>query len=420
MIRIYILLLSLVFFTVNFISICNAAILEQEIKESYINSDYKKTTKLLEQQVNQLTEKASKGERISFSDLYRKMLFLAHIYAWKLNKPDSALTKYQKVNALRQSSEEIKKSPPFEFLYTAEIYEMKKDFSKAREYYQDFLKELAVIQEKENDDISILMGDELTKFVKYQIDGINLKDKTTEKLKPLLPKLKLSSSLTSSALYPFLTVILVPTAEYDFAIASKTYLADYIKQSPTNLNSVILNYMLIVNASASSVDESSEKAIEAYLLKYPESYHSLLLGYMFYKFYKENEQYEKAEKLLRELKKIARKRGIEIVTDPDKRFSSPENTWDIYKKAFIEGDIETVKECYVPGGGVTIKAFREIGKEQMKEIGETMGNIQKITGNEESAKYRIKKKEKFKDKEEDITYYIYFQNIDGEWKMQAF
>jgi hypothetical protein len=393
---------------------------DQEIAKSYTNSDYEMTTKLLEEQIKQINETGLRGESTNLSNLYKKYLLLAHIYAWKLNKIDEALKKYQIITELRQSSNEIKKSPPFEFLYIAEIHDMRKDFSKAREYYQNFLNALTAMKEKENDDISILMDEELTKFTKYQIDGINLKDESTKKITPLLPKLKLSSSLAVSAIFPFLTIILVPSAEYDFAIAAKTGLVDYIKQSPINLNSSLLNYMLIVDASASTIDESSEKAMEAYLLRYPESYHSLLLGYMFYKFYKENKQHEKTEKLLRELEKISKKRGIEIIIEPDKRFSSPEKTWETYKKAFSEGDFETVKECYAPGGGATIKAFREIGKEKMKEIGETMGDIQKITGNKESAKYRIKRKEKYQDKEQEITYYINFHNIDGEWKMHDF
>jgi hypothetical protein len=57
-----------------------------------------------------------------------------------------------------------------------------------------------------------------------------------------------------------------------------------------------------------------------------------------------------------------------------------------------------------------------MGKERMIELGEKMGNIGKVIAGENEAKYRIRRMEK--DKE--ITYYIYFHNIDGEWKMREF
>jgi hypothetical protein len=52
----------------------------------------------------------------------------------------------------------------------------------------------------------------------------------------------------------------------------------------------------------------------------------------------------------------------------------------------------------------------------MKEIGEKMGNIGKIIASEQEAKYRIRRMEEGKE----ITYYIYFHNFDGEWKMRDF
>lgn len=391
----------------------NNTLLNQKITESYISSDYKTIVELLEQQ---LKDVSSESERVNLLDLYRKHLLLAYVYSWKLNKTDEALKQYQRSTELRQSSNMIKKLLPIEFLYIAEIYEGRKDFSRAREYYQNLLKELIAVQEQENDDVVIIMNDELIRFVKYQIDGIDLKNLTSEKFKPLLPRLKFTSSLTVLPALQILTMALIPAAEYDLSIAMKTDIVDYIKQSQTNLSSIILNYSLILNASASSVTESSEKAMEAYISKYPESYFSLSLGYVFYRFYKENGQDEKAKKLQKDLYKIAKKRGVELITAPDKRFFSPEETWNVYRKALIEGDIDTAMECYIPGRKGHKKAFSFLNKGKTREIGEKMGDIERITGNEQNAKYRIKRVENGKE----ITYYIYFYNIDGEWKMAEF
>ena len=156
--------------------------------------------------------------------------------------------------------------------------------------------------------------------------------------------------------------------------------------------------------------------MEAYLAKYPESYYSLQLRYLFYKYYKESGQDKKAEKLSKDLEKIGRARGIELIIEPDKRFSSPEKTWETYRSALIAGDIDLALECYVPGQWQHKKILTVLGNEKVKGLGREMGKIEKITASETRAEYMIKRKQKGTE----ITYWIYFQNIDGEWKIQEF
>ena len=400
---------------VIFGSLSHSATTDQEVAKSYIATDYETTARILEQQLKEQKEKASKGERSEYGNLYKKCLLLSHLYAWRLNKPDIALLKYQELNELRQSYKEAIKFPPFEVLYIAEIYETKNEYVKAKEYYQYLLKELIAFQEKENDDVSTLICEDLIKFVKYQIDGVHLKDRTEKGYKPLLTKLKLSSQFTNH-IFPFIAVSLVPTAEFVFSDDKPINLDDRIRQSLTDLSSMILNYGLILNASASTVDESSEKAMEAYLSKYPESYYSLQLRYLFYKFYKESGQKKKAEKLAKDLEKIASKREMRLIIGPDKMFSSPEKTWETYRNALIAGDIDLALECYVPGEWKDRKIFTLLGKEKMKEIGRSMGNIHEVKASETMAEYMIIRKESGKE----YSYAIRFQNIDGEWKLYEF
>lgn len=400
---------------VNLPHLSNGAPIDQEIGEAYTSSDYGTAVRLLERQIEEHREKLSKGERVEYLELYKEYFLLAHIYTWRLNKPDVALLKYQEFSEWRKSYKELSKFPNFELLYIAEIYEARNDWTKARENYQYLLSELADFGEKGNDDVSILMSEDLTKFVKYQIDGLYLKTRAEKGRRPFLTRLKLSSQLTHQ-ITPFFALVLVPAAEYLFSKDKLDDLVSRIRQSPSDLSSMILNYAFIIAASAATVDESSEKAMEAYLAKYPESYYSLQLRYLFYKFYKESGQIKKAEKLVKELEKIASKRGLELIVGPDKRFSSPEKTWETYKNALVKGDIDTISECYVPGQRKNREVFALLGKEKMKEIGEKMGNIGKISATEQEAKYSIRRIEG--DKE--ITYYVYFHNLDGEWKMREF
>jgi len=407
------LMVLLPFFTSAYLSY--SATIDQEVTKSYIASDYVTAANRLEQQIEEQKLRDSKAERVDYSSLYMNYLVLCHLYAWRLNKPDVALLKYQELNELRHSYKSASKLARLELLYIAEIYEVKNDYPKARENYENLLKELANFGEKENDDLSILISEDLIKFVKYQIDGLQLKAKTEKRDKPLLTKLKLSSQMTHQ-FFPFLAFGLAPAVGYILSSGKSIDLVDWIKQSPPDLSSMIQNYALILATSASTVDESSAKAMEAYLSKYPESYYSVQLRYLFYRFYKESEQTKKAEKLVKDLEKIAGKRGIELIIGPDKRFSSPEKTWGTFRNALIEGNIDVVADCYVPGQWKNRKTFALLGKEKMKEIGGKMGDIGKIIASEQEAKYRIRRIEEGKE----ITYYIYFYNFDGEWKMRDF
>ena len=410
----WILPITILIWTVHFSSLSHPIEMDPEIKKSYMASDYVTAAKLLEQQIKQIKERSLKGENVNSSDLYMKYLFLAQIYMRRLNQPDVALSRYLEANELRKSSDEMKKLPPVEFLYVADIYERKNDFSKAMEYYQNLLKEFASFSEKEADELTIIIAEDLTKFVKYQIDGLNMNTLPTKEYKPLLKKLKLSSQYNQ--LTPFLAMFLVATTQYDFSLLEKVDFAHTIKQSPTDLASMIQNYALVLAASASSVNESSERVMEAYLLKYPESYYSLSLRYLFYKFYKENEQTKKARRMARELESIAKKRGMEIIIGPDKRFSSPEKTWETYQNAMKAGDIDTVMECYVQGTWKEREIFTLLGKEKMKEIGKDLRDIEKISAGDKEAEYHILRKEKGKE----YSFGIHFHNIDGEWKMSEF
>lgn len=391
--------------------VCNATGLDKEIEQSYVDSDYATTVKLLEQKMHQLKEKAPAGYRGTFQNMYMNKLLLAHIYAWKLNEPERSLKIYEEVIQLKKTRKERIKMPAIELLYIAELYEAKNDLQGAEKYYIELVKELSDLKEREHDDVSIILADELIKFAKYQTDSIRLKNGGEQ----LLEKLKLSS-LMLHRIAPFFSMVLVPTARYEASVAMKTDLSSYIKHSPTNISSMVFGYMLLLNAAGGSVDESSEKAMEAYLSKYPQGYFSLSLRYLLYKFYEESGQKQKAEKLMAELESIARKRGMELIVGPDKHFSSPEKTWETYKKALMEGDIELAMECHVPGDKKYREIFSVLGKDKMKKMAEELNPIEKIISDTRSTKYRIKRKMDGKD----ITFYLYFSNINGEWKIAQY
>ena len=396
-------------------SISHAAQLNQEIASSYNKADYETTAKLLEQEIKQLKEKSAGNVTVPFGEIFRTSLLLAHVYAWKLSKPERALTIYQDLIALRKSYGEGKELLPYELFLLAELYERKEAFSKAEACYKDFLQESSVMRKEAGDRELIIMNEDPIKFAKYQIDSIHLRHNTPPKYEPLLKELKLPA-LMIHYMAPFLAYALVPSIEYDAPTAIKTDLAGYIRQSPMNLSSMLLNYNLILHAASGSVDESSEKAMLAYFKKYSDSFFSLSLRYLLYKFYKESNQGKKAEQLTKELANIARKRMMKLIVEPDTRFASPETTWQTFKQALIEGDIDLVMECYVPTEQNMRQLYTALGKERMKDIGQKMRPIEKINADDRSAEYLITREENGKE----FAYPVYFFNINGEWKIAKF
>jgi hypothetical protein len=396
-------------------SYLHAAQVDSEIVQAYKRSDYKAAADLVEYRIYRIQKEAPGSAKAPSQNLYSDYLLLAYIYAWKLGDLDKGLKVYQKATVIRSTDDSLKGLPSVEGFYIAEIYEREGDLSRAKEQYLSLLKGLTEVYEKEHDDVSSLVGKDLIDYVRYQLDGISLKEKQKD-FRPLLPKIKLSSVTTRLTLTQFLAMIFVPRIELELAMTGREDLRNHLKQTSADLGNVFLEFSLIINSSAGSVTAESEEAMRAYLLKYPDSYWSFLLGGAFYKFYKQNEQNDKADRLLKDLMRMAKKRSIELVTSPDKRFSSPEVTWKNYKNALKQGDMETAMECYLPGQRKHRQVFNALGAEKMRELGETMGEIEKIRVAENEAKYRIKRLENGKE----ITYFIDFYNIDGEWKMREF
>jgi hypothetical protein len=102
---------------------------------------------------------------------------------------------------------------------------------------------------------------------------------------------------------------------------------------------------------------------------------------------------------------------------PNSRLSSPESTWALYKDSLLNGQIEDALGCF---SLKSIKIYKDIlavlGKEKMKKIALEMQPIQKIKQDADSAKYRIKRNEGGRE----ITYYIYFQNMFGNWRIENY
>ena len=108
---------------------------------------------------------------------------------------------------------------------------------------------------------------------------------------------------------------------------------------------------------------------------------------------------------------------IDFVENPDDRFSSPEKTWALYRSAFLAGDIELSNRCLMPKFREKHEAIRKaIGDEKMKRKIEEMRPIERIYEEDGGAKYRIKRKIG----DNDITFYVYFVEVFGKWRIYRY
>ena len=103
----------------------------------------------------------------------------------------------------------------------------------------------------------------------------------------------------------------------------------------------------------------------------------------------------------------------------DSRYATPESTWSLHRNSLLRGDLKSAANCFVPGYATNhMKTYETLGTKNLKEIAADMQPIEKIRQDDESAKYRIQRRHK--DIDTEITYYIYFVNINGNWKIESY
>ena len=123
---------------------------------------------------------------------------------------------------------------------------------------------------------------------------------------------------------------------------------------------------------------------------------------------------DKLKELIELLKIESGVEDIDSIEKPDERFSSPEKTWGLYRSSFLAGNIELANKCLMPKYREKHDAIRKaIGEDKMRRKVEEMRSIEKIIEEDGRAKYRIKRKIG----DQDITFYIYFVEVFGQWKI---
>jgi hypothetical protein len=102
---------------------------------------------------------------------------------------------------------------------------------------------------------------------------------------------------------------------------------------------------------------------------------------------------------------------------PDPIFSSPEKTWGVYKKALSTYDLDLAIRCHAVNTREKYKnILTALGPDKIKEMVKNMNSLERISGDMNSAEYRLERKEN----SQMITYMVYFSNYFGEWKIEFY
>ncbi|MCL7488962.1 MAG: ankyrin repeat domain-containing protein [Desulfobulbaceae bacterium] len=101
---------------------------------------------------------------------------------------------------------------------------------------------------------------------------------------------------------------------------------------------------------------------------------------------------------------------------PDPRLSSPDKTWELHKQAMVDGDLPLFKKTLSRPDHPLIEIYEHLDPEKRRELVGKMKAIERIVQDDRRAQYRIHKTIK----NEEITFYIYFSNVFGEWKIDDY
>ena len=96
--------------------------------------------------------------------------------------------------------------------------------------------------------------------------------------------------------------------------------------------------------------------------------------------------------------------------------SSPEATWNAFKKAVVQGNYDMALEYCCPGESRKINRYKKLGSVKTSRIFKTIKSIEKVYQDEEKAKYMLHRDIKGKN----FTTYISFAKIDNQWKINKY
>lgn len=98
------------------------------------------------------------------------------------------------------------------------------------------------------------------------------------------------------------------------------------------------------------------------------------------------------------------------------KFSTPEQTWNVFKTSILAGDYDTAKKCCCAGKTKSVLRFEKMADGKRKNLVQTMQTIKKIEQQEGTAKYEVVRNINGVD----FSTFVYFEKVDDDWKISRY
>ena len=100
----------------------------------------------------------------------------------------------------------------------------------------------------------------------------------------------------------------------------------------------------------------------------------------------------------------------------EQTFSTPEQTWNLFKTSILSSDYAMAKKCCRAGEIKRVLKFEKMDAEKRKSIVQSMQSIKKIEMQENTAKYEIVREINGVS----FSTFVYFEKVDDGWKIARY
>ena len=97
-------------------------------------------------------------------------------------------------------------------------------------------------------------------------------------------------------------------------------------------------------------------------------------------------------------------------------FATPEQTWNQFKAAILEGDFDTAHKCCITSKTKGVLKFKKMAAEKRKSIVQSMQELKKIHLHDDTAKYKLTRNSNGSL----LSTFVYFKKVDDEWKIENY
>ena len=105
-----------------------------------------------------------------------------------------------------------------------------------------------------------------------------------------------------------------------------------------------------------------------------------------------------------------------IEPSQDNTYSTPEQTWNLFKTALLEGDFDTAHNCCSEGKTKRILKFKKMDAGKRKSIVQSMQGLEKIHQQDDKAKYKLLRNSNGAN----FFTFVYFEKVGNEWKIENY